>query len=95
MDEQTDEGLNLSREERTFVPGDMGQPHLHTSEGVIGVRIPQHGMIPPINDLILRPTHTDNDDLAGADEGPSSPAIQQPPHHHNIPSQTALCYWCN
>ena len=70
MDKETNEGLNLSMEERNFVPRDMGQPHLHTSAGATEVLNPeQERMIPPIKDLNLGPTHTHHDDMAGPRRG--------------------------
>ena len=50
MDEEINEGLDLSKEE--------------VAENVLGVLNAQQEMNPPINDSILRPTHTDNDDIA-------------------------------
>lgn len=44
----------------------MERPNLHTAEGVLGVLNPDHGSIPPTNDLTLRPLPTDQNDIAGA-----------------------------
>ena len=66
MDKENDEDLNLSREERNYVPRDRGQPFLHTSTGTTGVQNPEQGRTPPIGDLNMSPPNTHPDGVAGA-----------------------------